>query len=309
VLWSFSVKELATIFRQTIIAFVIDDCPSEAAALAYYTVFSLPPLLLIVTSTVGPAFGNHAVQDRVLHQFSGLIGHRAAEQIGAILSGIDRSKGHHGVAAALGVLAMIFAATSAFVQLQCALNHTWNVKPDPRQNEIRNFLVKRLVSFGMILAIAFLMLVSLLVSAGLAAVSDVFIGLLPSGGASAASSYVNVIFSTILFAGIFAAMHGFLPDAEISWRDAIAGGIVTALLFTGGKVLIGLYLGNGYITEVYGAAGSLAVILFWTYYSSMILLLGAEFTKIWSKRHGRSTEPESGAMKVVRLDIPADSSK
>jgi membrane protein len=149
------VKELATIFRKTFVAFVADDCPSEAAALAYYTVFSLPPLLLIVMSTVGPAFGNDAVQNRVLFQFRGLIGPRAADQIGSILSSVERSQEHHGLVAALGILVIMFAATSAFVQLQSALNHTWNVKPDPRQSEIRSFFVKRLISFGMILAIAF----------------------------------------------------------------------------------------------------------------------------------------------------------
>ncbi len=299
-------KELATIFKKTFVAFVADDCPSEAAALAYYTVFSLPPLLLIVISTVGPAFGNDAVQNRVLYQFRGVIGPRAADQIGAILSGVERSHGHHGLAAALGVLVITFAATSAFVQLQSALNHTWNVKPDPRQSEIRSFFVKRLISFGMILVIAFLMLVSLLLSAGLAAVSDVLAGLLPSASLTAPPQYVNAILSMLLFAAIFAAMHGFLPDAEISWRDAVAGGIATAVLFTGGKLLIGLYLGNTDITDVYGAAGSLAVILFWTYYSSMILLLGAEFTKVWSQRHGRPAEPEPGAMKVIRQEVRAD---
>ncbi|MEP7354396.1 MAG: YihY/virulence factor BrkB family protein [Acidobacteriota bacterium] len=297
---------LGNIVKSTVVAFVKDDCPSQAAALAYYTVFSLPPLLLIVIGSVGSAFGNDAVQNRVLYQFRGLVGPRAADQIGAIISGVQHSPGHHGLAAALGVLAIAFAATSAFAQLQYSLNHVWNVKPDPRQSEIHSFFIKRLISFGMILAVAFLMVASLLVSAALAAASDVIAALMPSGITPTLPAYVNTFLSLVLFAVIFAAIHGFLPDAEISWRDAVAGGIVTSFLFTGGKLLIGLYLGNSDITDVYGAVGSLAVILFWTYYSSMIVLLGAEFTKVWSKRHGRPAEPELGAMKVRTLEVRAD---
>jgi len=300
------VTGLATVIKKSFIAFMDDDCPSQAAALAYYTVFSLPPLLLIIISMVGPAFGNDAVQSRVLYQFRGLIGPGAADQIGAIISNVEHSHGHHGLAAGLGLLALIFAATSAFVQLQTSLNHAWNVKPDPQQSEIRSFFVKRLISFGMILAMSFLMLVSLLVSAGLAAASDVLAGLLPPGSVSTLPGYVNTVLSLVLFAGIFAAMHGFLPDAKIAWRDAVAGGIVTSLLFVGGKILIGVYLGNSDITDVFGAAGSLAVILFWTYYSSMIVLLGAEFTKVWSRRQGRRAEPELGAMKVRTQVVRAD---
>ena len=210
------------------------------------------------------------------------------------------------MAAARGIVAVSFAATSAFVQLQYSLNHVWNVKPDPQKSEIRSFFVKRLISFGMILGIAFLMLVSLLVSAGLAAASDMVAGLLPTGLLAAPSKYLNSGLSLMLFALIFSAMQGFLPDAEISWKDAIAGGIATAILFTGGKVFIGLYLGNSDVTDVYGAAGSLAVILFWTYYSSMTVLLGTEFTKVWSQRHGRPVEPEVGAMKVRTKGSPRE---
>jgi len=304
--WPGSVNGLLTILKKTVIKFFNDDCPSQAAALAYYTVFSLPPLLLIVISVVGSVFGSEAVQNRVLYQVRGLIGPRAADQIGSILAAVQRSGGPNGLAAALGVAAVVVAATSAFVQLQSALNQAWNVKPDPRHSEIRTFFVKRLVSFGMILAIAFLMLVSLLLSAALAAFSDVLGGWLPSGFSAAVLQWVNAILSLVLFGALFAAMHKFLPDAEISWKDAVAGGIATALLFTSGKFLIGLYLGNSDVTNVYGAAGSLAVILLWTYYSSMIVLLGAEFTKVWSQRHGRPADPAPGAMKVRRREVRVD---
>jgi membrane protein len=292
-----------TVLGRTLVAFVNDGCPSQAAALAYYTVFSIPPLLLIFITVVGESFGSQAVEDRVLAEVRALVGVRAAGQIASILTAIQKSDRPHGFAAALGVLALVFAATSAFVQLQSALNQAWGVKPDPRQSEIRNFFIKRLISFGMILAMAFLMLVSLLVSAALSAFSDVLAVLTVPGFSPTVTQALNTGFSLVLFAFIFAAMHGFLPDAKISWKDAMVGGIATALLFTGGKVLIGLYVGNSDVTDVYGAAGSLAVILLWTYYSSIVVLLGAEFTKNWSWRHGRLPQPEQGAIKVRHQEI------
>jgi len=295
-----------SIVKKTFLAFVDDDSPAQAAALAYYTVFSLPPLLLILVSTVGRAFGGESVRNRVVYEFRALIGARAADQIGAILSAIQRSSGHHGLAETLGALAIIFAATSAFVQLQSALNKAWNVKPDPRQSEIRSFFMKRLISFGMILAIAFLLLVSLIVSAGLAAFSDALAGLLPFTIPAALLRFLNNILSLVLFAVIFGAMNWFVPDATVPWKDAVVGGIATALLFSGGKVLIGVYLGNSDVTNIYGAAGSLAVILVWTYYSSMVVLFGAEFTQVWSERHGRRAEPEPGAISIRRQEVPAE---
>lgn len=291
--------------KDTFLEFFNDDCPSQAAALAYYTVFSLPPLLLIVVSVLGSLFGSEAAQDRVLYQISSLVGARAGDQIKSMLSAIQSSGGTKGLAAMLGIGAVLVGATSAFVQLQAALNQAWNVKPDPQQGEVRTFLMKRVVSFGMILGIAFLTMVSLLLSAGLAAFGDVLKQWLPAGFSAPLLEAVNVILSLAIFGVLFATMHRFLPDAEISWRDAAVGGAMTAILFTIGKLLIGLYIGNSNVTTVYGAAGSLAVILVWTYYSSMILLLGAELTQVWSRHHGRVAPPEVGAMKVEQVEVPA----
>jgi membrane protein len=291
------------ITKDTVTEFFNDDCPSQAAALSYYTVFSLPPLLLIVVTVLGSVFGSEAAQDRVLYQVSNLIGSKTGEQIKSMLAAIQRSGGTSGIIAAIGIGAVLLGATSAFVQLQSALNQAWNVKPDPRQGEVRTFLAKRVVSFGMILGIAFLTMVSLLLSAGLAAFGDVLKQWLPSGFSASLLQGLNTALSFLIFALLFAAMHRFLPDAEISWRDAAVGGALTAILFTVGKLLIGLYIGNSNVTSVYGAAGSLAVILVWTYYSSMILLLGAELTQVWSRHHGRVAPPEPGAMKVEQREV------
>jgi membrane protein len=234
-----------------------------------------------------------------------LIGPSAAEQIRSILSVVQHSGSFTGFAAVAGIAAIAFAATSAFSQLQFALNNAWNVKPDPDQSEIRSFFMKRLVSFGMILGIGFLMLVSLLLSTALAAFSDVLAGLFPSGFSAPLLLRLNGIVAMVLFAGLFTAMHRLLPDAEISWKDAAAGGIATALLFTVGKYLIGLYLRNSNVTNLYGAAGSLAVILLWTHYSSMAVLMGAEFTKVWSQYHGRSARPKPGATRIRLAKVSA----
>ena len=293
-----------TIAKDTVLEFFNDDCPSQSASLAYYTIFSLPPLLLIVVSVLGSVFGSEAAQDRVLYQISSLIGPKAGGQIKSMLSAIQHSGGSSGLAALIGVGALIVGATSAFVQLQSALNQAWNVKPDPRRGEIRTFFVKRMVSFGMILGIAFLTMVSLLLSAGLAAFADVLKQWLPSGFSATLLQALNTALSLVIFGVLFATMHRFLPDAEISWPDAAVGGAVTAVFFTIGKLLIGLYIGNSNVTTVYGAAGSLAIILVWTYYSSMILLLGAELTQVWSRHHGRVAHPEPGAIKVQQREVP-----
>ena len=202
--------------------------------------------------------------------------------------------------AIFGIVALLFGATTAFAQLQTALNRAWEVTPDPNRGEIRRFFVKRLVSFGMILAIGFLVLVSLLLSASLAAFSDALNRFLPPGISAAALRSTEVFTSLLVFSALFAAMYRILPDVEILWSDALVGGGITALLFTGGKFAIGFYLGNSEVTSVYGAAGSLAVILLWTYYSSSILLFGAEITQVWSQRNGRAAFPEQGAVKVHR---------
>ena len=291
------------VLKRTVFEFFEDSCPTQAAALAYYTVFSLPPLLLIVVSVAASVFGTEAVQTRVYYEVSSLAGTHAADQISSILTSVRASSSNRGWVATVGTCVLLFAASTAFAQLQAALNHAWNVKPDPSKAEIRRFLKKRLISFGIILGVAFLMLVSLLLSAALTAVSD-FITPWPVSTVSAMIlQSVNVVVSLVVFTALFAAMYKYLPDVILSWKDAAVGGIATAILFVAGKSVIGIYLGNNNVTSVYGAAGSLAVILLWTYYSSMILLLGAEFTQVWCKRHGRRAPPEPGAMKIRQKEV------
>jgi membrane protein len=286
------------LLKRTVHEFIEDDCPAMAAAIAYYTIFSLPPLLLVVITVTAPFFGQEAVQQELRQQIATLTGQETAREVQTLLDNASKtaSTGWLG----LGLAALLFGATTAFAQLQAALNRAWEVKPDPAQGGFRNFLGKRLLSFGMVLAIGFLLLVSLALSAALSAFGEWIENYLPGGisGGLLQVMYYGVAFLivTILFAAIFK----FLPDAKIAWRDVGVGAVLTALLFVTGKFLMGFYIGKSDIGNTFGAAGSLALILLWTYYSSMVLLLGAEFTEIWAEAHGKGIEPEPGAVRVVQ---------
>jgi membrane protein len=201
------------------------------------------------------------------------------------------------VATALSLLALALGATTAFAQLQTALNKVWGVKPDPHRNQLRVFLVKRVFSFGVVITVAFLLLVSLAVSTLLGLIGERFTRVLgmPPLLLEAAASLVSFAVVALLFA----VMFRYLPDARIAWRDVRAGAIGSALLYTAGKTVIGLYLGGTDPGNAYGAAGSLAVVLIWVYYTSMVLLLGAEFTEQWAERYGRGVRPERGAVAYV----------
>jgi membrane protein len=212
------------------------------------------------------------------------------------------------LATILGIGALLFGATGAFVALQQALNRAWKVAPDPNAGGIKNFITKRLFSFGMILAVAFLLLVSLVVSAALQAFGHMLGGLLPGGGEAILAQMLSFALSFLVVSLLFAAIFKVLPDASIAWRDVWVGAIATALLFTLGKFLIGFYLGRSDPGDAFGAAGALAVLLVWIYYSALIVLLGAAFTKSWASRLGRGVEPEPGAVRMVtHAEAPADS--
>jgi len=200
----------------------------------------------------------------------------------------------------LGIGALLLGATGAVMQLQQALNRAWEVKAVG--GGIKAFFGKRVFSLGLLLAIAFFLLVSLAVSAMLSAAGDRLGGLLPEGLSTAVLFVINLVISLAVIGLLFAAMFKVLPDAKIAWRDVWVGAVVTALLFMIGKFLIGLYLGKSNPGEPYGAAGSLAILLVWIYYSSIIVLFGAEFTQTWAERRGEGIEPEAGAVRVERHD-------
>lgn len=285
------------LLKQSVRDFINDDCAAMAAALSYYTIFSLPPLLVLILLLVGALLDPQDVQGGIEDQIRNLMGPAGGAQVRTMIEVADRP--HGGVLPTiLGIAALLLGASGAFGQLQAALNRSWQVAPDPRQGGIKSFLIKRVFSFGIILALAFMLLVSLILSAALSAFGTTLGRMLPGELSEPVLQGINFVLSFGVIALLFAAIFKVLPDARIAWRDVWVGAIVTALLFTVGKFLIGFYLGRSNPGEAFGAAGSLALMLVWIYYSSMILLFGAEFTQTWAESRGGGIVPERGAMRV-----------
>jgi membrane protein len=285
--------------------FIADDCMDSAAALSYYTIFSLPALLVLMLMLIGSVMDPADVRGGVESQIQSLMGPSAGDQVRTIIEEAEQRPSSGLLPTVLGILGLIFGATGALGQLQKTLNRAWNVEPDPQQGGIKSFLAKRVFSLGIILVIAFLLLVSLVISAALSGVGDRLGTVLPSGLSGPVLQISNLLISLGVIALLFAAMFKVLPDAKISWRSVWPGALFTAVLFVVGKSLIGLYLGRSNPGEAYGAAGSLAVLLLWVYYSAIILLFGAEFTETWAEKRGEGIEPESGAVRVRREKVVA----
>jgi membrane protein len=288
------------LLKQTFNGFSEDDCPTMAAALSYYTVFSLPPLLVLLLAMLGAVLDPNDIQGTIEGQMRSAMGPSGAEQVRTILANADRPGSGGQVATILSVVALLLGATGVFGQLQAALNKAWGVAPDPEKGGIKAMLLKRVFGIGMVLGLAFILLVSLVVSAVLSAFGEQLGRFLPSGLSAPVLEAINFAGSLAVISLLFGAIFKVLPDAKIAWRHVAVGAVVTALLFVAGKFALGLYLGRSNPGEAFGAAGALALMLVWIYYSSMIVLLGAEFTQAWAERRGGGIVPEKGAVRVVR---------
>lgn len=269
-----------------------DKVPVLAAALAYYTIFSLAPLLIIVIAILSLFFSQGQAQEQLISQLQSLFGADVASTIRTMIENRESSGGNV-FASIIGFVILLVGATGVFAQLQSALNQIWNVKPDNKTNGLWQLVRVRLLSLGMVLAIGFLLLVSLVLSAGLAALNGALSSALP--GADILWQALNFVLSLAAISAVFALMFKYIPDVQIAWRDVWVGGFVTALLFVIGKTLIGLYLGNSGVASSYGAAGSLVVLLLWVFYSAQIVLLGGEFTQVYANRFGKGIEPAEHA--------------
>jgi membrane protein len=294
-----NLKQVASLLKASANDFMEDDCSTQSAALAYYTIFSLPPLLMLLLMILGALVDPQAIRGQLETQIGSLMGPTAAEQIRTILAQLHGPGSGSVLATVLGIVGLLLGAGGAFGQLQAALNRAWGVKPDPHQGGLRGFVGKRLFSFGMILSVAFLLLVSLVVSTLLSAFGGTLGRMLPDGLSAPVLEIVNNVFSLVVITLLFAAIFRVLPDAKVSWRDVWVGAAVTAVLFVVGKFLIGFYIGRSNPGQAFGAAGSLAVLFAWVYYSAMIVLFGAEFTQAWVERNGGSIAPERGAVRVL----------
>ncbi|MDF0555518.1 YihY/virulence factor BrkB family protein [Kamptonema sp. UHCC 0994] len=275
-------KRIISLIKETFKEWQKDKAPTLAAALAFYTVFSLAPLLIIVIAIAGLVFGQEAAQGQLVGQLQSLVGKDGAETIQQLVANASNLKSGI-VATIIGVATLLWGATNVFTNLKEALNMIWNVEPPPGRGFF-GFLQDRILSFAMILSIGFLLLVSLVISAVLAAVNQWLNGLLhiPVGIWQLVDFGISFSVVTVLFALIYK----FLPDVKLAWGDVWVGAAITSVLFTIGKSLIGIYLGSSGIGSTYGAAGSFVILLLWINYSAQILFLGAEFTQVWTNRYG-----------------------
>jgi membrane protein len=283
------------LLRATMSDWYEDRAQRIGAALAYYTIFALAPGLVIVMALAGLMLGPGA-ESQIIGQIRELIGVQGATAIEAtIRSARNETLGATGTALAL--IPLVFGLWGVFGELQDGLNTIWGVTPKPGRR-IRDILRERFWSFAMVVGIGFVLLVSLVLSAWLAAVGTYVGSLLPAPPAGLEA--LNFVISFVVITGSFALIFKLLPDVKIAWRDVWLGAAVTSLFFTVGKFLIGLYLGKSAVASAYGAAGSLVIIVVWVYYSAQILLFGAEFTKVWTKRRGSGFVPEQTAVPVTQ---------
>ncbi|MBD1910282.1 MULTISPECIES: YihY/virulence factor BrkB family protein [unclassified Leptolyngbya] len=286
---------LFPLLKATYAEWTEDKVPRLAAALAYFTIFSLAPLLVIAISIAALFFGEEAARGQIVGQIQGLLGQEGASFVEAMIVNANRVESG-GFATVIGIITLLVGASGVFGQLQDALNTIWEVAPRPDRGII-NFIRTRFLSFGMVVVIGFLLLVSLVISALVAGIGTYMNGLAPS--LAPLWELVNFLVSFGIITFLFALIYKVLPDVHITWGDVGIGAAVTALLFTIGRTLIGIYLGSAAIGSAYGAAGSLVVILVWVFYSAQILLFGAEFTQVYARRYGSQIRPTSLAVPLT----------
>lgn len=286
---SMNIREVGALVKTSFSSWLDDYAPSMGAALAYYTMFSIAPLLLIVISTAGLVFGEEAVRGEIFGQLRDLMGDQGAAAVEGLLASVSEpEKGAAG--AVVGTVLLLIGATTVFGELQNAFDRIWRAPGKDKNGGIWELLRTRLLSFGIILGIGFLMMVSLVFNAAVSALGKWWGGFF--SGLEILVTSLNFIFSFVFTTAVFAMLYKFMPKVKIQWRDVWAGAVVTALLFTIGKTLIGLYIGKSAISSGFGAAGSLVVVLVWVYYSAQIFLLGAEFTWVYSHARGSRKNQE-----------------
>ena len=266
-----------------------DDVPRLGASLAYYTLFAVSPILIIVIAIAGTVYGPDAVRGQIVGEIGGLIGQQGAAAVQTLLQSAHRDSTGT-LAVVIGTATLLIAASGAFLELQHALNTIFRVKTDPKKSGIERLLLSRLRSFGLVVSIGFLLLVSLIVSAALTALATRVEH--AAVGGPVLLQVLNVIITLAVMTLLFGLIYRLLPDVRLAWRDVWIGAFVTSALFSIGKFVIGLYLGHSSVASSYGAAGSIVVLLVWVYYSAQIILLGAEFTRVYTqKTNGRAPAP------------------
>jgi membrane protein len=283
--------------KDTVLSFIEDEALTRGAAIAFYTVTSVAPVLLIVVAIAGLVFGRDAAQNAITAQFSDLMGRQTAEVLqSAIASAAGKSSSI--IATIIGVATLIATASGVFGEMQAALNSIWKTKP--KATTVSRLIRARAVSLGLVAALGFLLIVSLVISTGLTAFGDYLDTVLPMG--KLVLPALNFVISVVLLAILFGAIYKLLPDRSLQWNDVIIGALITSVLFNIGKSLIAWYIGSSAIASSYGAAGGLIVLLLWVYYSAQIFLLGSEFTKTYANQHGsKQRRPVSEGKASLRV--------
>lgn len=297
-------KKLVPLMRCTVTEWFAHRAASKGAALAFYTLFSMAPILIVVIAVAGFFYGPEAAQGQLLSELTGLVGAQGAEAIQLVLAGArDKESGMWATIVATALL--LFGATSAFAELKDSLDEIWHVPP-PKGATWWVVMRTRLLSFGLVLVLGFLLMVSLVVSAALAILENYFTGIWKD--AAVLLSWISHGISFLVIATMFATIYKLLPRIRLSWSDVTVGALGTAALFTLGKFVIGLYIGNSGVADSFGAAGSMIALLLWVYYSAQIFFLGAEFARQYALQMGslkHKPDQETGA-NTVRIDVPAD---
>jgi len=291
------------ITKLTFSDFIEDAALDRAAMIGFYTIFSLPAVLIITIRIAGAVFGNDAVRGQVVQQISGIVGHDSAAQIQSIIENASLSPAST-MGTIVGVCTMIFTATTVFVALQDSLNTIWEVKAKPEKGWLK-LVVDRVLSLALVVSLGFLLLVSLSIDILLGVVND-FLRQQLSGFAIYLITAGNILVSILISIVIFAAIFKVLPDAKIKWYNVWVGATVTAILFVLGKYVLSLYFQHEPLADTYGAAGSMVLILIWVYYTSIIFLLGAEFTQVYSRDKDQGIVPQDNAVKVKVKKIESE---
>jgi membrane protein len=293
---------MVNLLRDTVREWREDGANRLAAALAYYTTFSLAPLLVLIIAIAGLVGGRDAAQTQTMAQVQDLLGVDGREFVQGMIESASRPT--TGLTATIiGTVTLLFGALGVFGELQNSLNTIWEVKPKPARgfvDGVKRFIIKRLLSFTMVLGIGFLLLASLVVSAAVSALGEYIGNRWPL--ADFWLLLINFIISFLVVTVLFAMIFKFLPEIKIAWKDVWLGAAVTSILFTLGKFLIGLYLGRSEVGNTFGAAGSLAILLIWIYYSAQILFFGAEFTQVYANRYGSKILPDPGMVKLTEKE-------
>lgn len=284
-----------TLVRGTVEGYIADDAFSRGASIAYFTLFSLAPVLLVIIAVAGMIFGREAAQGAIVDQLSGLMGRDTAGAIQAMLkSAGDRFSGT--LATLIGLATILLATTGVFGEVQMALNAIWRAKS--RRSTLSRLVRARIASLGLVITLGFVLLVSLVLSAALTAFADFIKVILPA--AALAVKAIDIVVSATLIAGVFAVTYKVLPDCVVRWRDALPGAVFATILFEGGKYLIALYIGETDIASSFGGAGAIIVLLLWIFYSAQIFLLGAEFSRVWTLGVPEDSGTDRGNMPPTR---------